>query len=240
MNKNLILKRFSKSLKTYNSNAIIQKQMAEQLISFLKNKNFSSILEIGCGTGLLTKLLSDKFMFQQYYANDIVDECQEYIYKINPNIIFTPGDMEKVLYTNIKYDLIISNAALQWVEDFPAFVIKLINLLNKNGILLFSTFGQDNFYEIATILGKKLNYYSVQDIKTIFAEYSPVVQEEKKVMTFKTPKEVLKHIQTTGVNSVEEVTWTKKDLLEFEIAYNNISSNSYHLTYHPIYVFIQI
>ena len=72
MNKDLIQKRFAKNLDTYNDNAKIQKRMAERLLSFLDKKEFSSILEIGCGTGFLTSLLNDDFKFEKYTANDIV------------------------------------------------------------------------------------------------------------------------------------------------------------------------
>ena len=50
MNKDLIKKRFAKNLRTYNENAKIQKIMAENLIKYLDKKDFSNILEVGCGT----------------------------------------------------------------------------------------------------------------------------------------------------------------------------------------------
>ena len=58
-------------------------------------------------------------------------------------------------------------------------------------------------------------------------------------MAFKTPIEVLKHIQSTGVNAISSETWTKKDLENFENGYNNFCANRPTLTYNPIYVKIQ-
>ena len=55
MNKELIQSRFSKNLASYNEQAKIQKRMAEKLISFAEKKEYHSVLEIGCGTGFLTK-----------------------------------------------------------------------------------------------------------------------------------------------------------------------------------------
>ena len=63
IDKSLVKKRFSKSLKTYDDNAIVQKQMAEKLVDFLPKKEFNSVLEIGCATGLLTKQLKTKLSF---------------------------------------------------------------------------------------------------------------------------------------------------------------------------------
>ena len=64
MNKELIQKRFTKNLKTYNDNAKIQKIMAEKLLSYLDNNYYNNILEIGCGTGLLTSLAVQKLQFK--------------------------------------------------------------------------------------------------------------------------------------------------------------------------------
>ena len=118
MNKDLIQKRFAKNLDTYNDNAKIQKKMAERLLSFLDRKDFNDILEIGCGTGFLTQLVNEKFSFKTYTANDIVESCEKYVKEINPKINFIPADIEKAVEnSDKKYDLIISNAVFQWVEN---------------------------------------------------------------------------------------------------------------------------
>ena len=85
MNKDLIKKRFSRKLESYNENAKVQKQMCEKLLSYIpKDRKYENILEIGCGTGLLTKLATDNLEYCSYIANDIVPTCEEYIKKINP------------------------------------------------------------------------------------------------------------------------------------------------------------
>lgn len=238
MDKALIQKRFSRKLKIYNENAKIQKQMAEKLSSMLPdNSAFDSILEIGCGTGLLTKLISEKFNFETYIANDIVSDCKEYISKINPSIEFIEGDIEKFLFeTNEKFDLIISNASIQWIENLEDFVKKLVAKLSPNGILLFSIFGVENFREIFFVLGKTLKYYSKNELLEMFKNFETAVEEEVRIMAFKSPKDVLKHIQNTGVNAITTEVWTKKNLSEFEDGYNNFCSGKPTLTYNPVYI----
>ena len=63
IDKNLVHKRFAKNLENYNENAKIQKRMAERLLAFVKNRSPKKILEIGCGTGFLTKLISENILF---------------------------------------------------------------------------------------------------------------------------------------------------------------------------------
>ena len=240
MNKDLIQKRFAKNLDTYNDNAKIQKKMAERLLSFLDRKDFNDILEIGCETGFLTQLVNEKFSFKTYTANDIVESCEKYVKEINPKINFIPADIEKAVEnSDKKYDLIISNAVFQWVENLESFIKLLISKLNDDGVLLFSTFGPENFREVNFVLGKTLPYYSANELQEIIKGYKSVVEQEMHVMAFKTPKDILKHIKSTGVNALEMVSWTKTDMQKFENGYNNFCSGIPTLTYHPIYVKIE-
>lgn len=240
MNKDLIQKRFAKNLDTYNDNAKIQKKMAERLLSFLDRKDFNDILEIGCGTGFLTQLVNEKFSFKTYTANDIVESCEKYVKEINPKINFIPADIEKAVEnSDKKYDLIISNAVFQWVENLESFIKLLVSKLNDGGVLLFSTFGPENFREVNFVLGKTLPYYSANELQEIIKGYKSVVEQEMHVMAFKTPKDILKHIKSTGVNALEMVSWTKTDMQKFENGYNNFCSGIPTLTYHPIYIKIE-
>ena len=239
VNKDLIKKRFSRKLDTYNDNAKIQKKMAEKLAELVTEPECNSVLEIGCGTGLLTALAKQKLSFQKYVAIDIVPECEEYIKQVNPQAEFVPSDIESYIEGSEMFDLIISNASLQWVENLSNIVDKLVQKLNKGGTLIFSTFGIENFREIYYVLGKTLTYYSKQELEEKLSKHNPMIEEEIRVMAFKTPKDVLKHIQNTGVNALSAESWTKNDLMNFEKEYNIFCANHPTLTYHPLFVKIQ-
>lgn len=232
MNKDLIQTRFSKSLSTYNENAKIQKKMAEKLATLLNKTHYKKVLEIGCGTGFLTELLNNSIEFEQYTAIDIVSDCEKYINAINPKINFIQADIEK--FHLEKYDLIIANASLQWVNDFTDVIETLKAALSNGGELIFSTFGKENFKEISFVANVTLEYYSLNKLKNIFPECE--LDSEIHILNFEKPKDVLRHLQLTGVNAVENTIWTKKDLINFENKYSDLCSTQPTLTYNPIYV----
>ena len=235
INKELVHDRFAKNLDNYNENAKIQKRMAERLLTFVKNRSPKKVLEIGCGTGFLTKQINENLKFESYRAIDIVEECKTYIQEISQNIIFTPADIENFLKENNEtFDLIISNASLQWVEDFEGVINSLKNRLNPNGELVFSTFGNENFREIYHVIGTTLNYFSYSELTKMFP--NSIIEPEIHIMAFDSPKEVLKHLQLTGVNGVESQRWTKKDLIKFENGYKNLCNRRPTLTYNPVYI----
>ena len=238
INKALVKKRFSKSLKTYEDNAVIQKIMAKKLIELLVLKEYNSIFEIGCATGILTKEIKKNLTFKEYIANDIVEKSQEYINKIIYPNIFLGGDIEEV-ELNKKYNLIISNASLQWCNDIEKVLEKLINSLEENGTLAISIFGDNNLKEIKDIFHLENNTYSLNKLKKSLSKYKLITFEEEEIkIEFENPIMVLKHLKLTGVNAIKEVVLSKKKLQEFEEEYTKKYQNNGKviLTYNPVYI----
>ena len=67
-------KRFSNASKTYDLHAAPQKQLARTIVDFLPILENPSILEIGSGTGVLTRKLQEKFPNSKIHAIDIADK----------------------------------------------------------------------------------------------------------------------------------------------------------------------
>ena len=242
IDKSLIKKRFSKSLKTYEDNAVIQKEMAEKLVKLLPDKFYGDVLEAGCATGVLTrKLTEQKIKYNNYYANDIVEKSKNYIEKLIPSSFFIHGDIENITLDK-KFDLIISNACIQWCNS-PSHVIEsLYNALKDNGIFAFTTFANKNLYEISEIFQIKTQYTPLEQLKQCINKYNPIyfIEEEKRIY-FNSATEILKHLKYTGVNSVTEYRLTKSKLQDieqkFSVKFNK--DGKVFITYNPVYVVIK-
>lgn len=237
--KNLIKKRFEKGIKTYQQNAIIQKHMADKLIMLIKKyvnlDKFDNIFEIGCGSGILTKVAKRSFIYKDYFLNDITDVSELY-----PSDNFILGDIEQINLSKKGYifDLIISNATFQWIDDLNNLFKNLNINLDKKGYFCFTTFGKENFIELKNVADISLNYHSLIDIKNflICNNFKILhIEEEINKLFFENPYQVLKHIKNTGVNSIKKAIWTKNKLNNFINTYQKLYTDI-SLTYHPIYI----
>ncbi|HCL57191.1 MAG TPA: malonyl-[acyl-carrier protein] O-methyltransferase BioC [Spirochaetia bacterium] len=244
LNKKRIRDRFRKSLATYHQNALVQNDMAEELVKMVqtKSRDFNKIFEIGAGTGLLTRKLIESFSFQKFLTNDIIEGCRDSLLRLDHRIEFLAGDAEK-LDLEEKFDFIISNAVFQWLDNLKYFLERMADWLAPGGILAFTTFGPENFHEIASITGKKLSYPYADEIKTwADPEYRLLgFQKEVKILSFKNPMEVLRHIRLTGVNGNSKTVWNRLDFNHFISKYNSLfqKNGEVRLTYVPYYFVFQ-
>jgi trans-aconitate 2-methyltransferase len=89
------------------------------------------VVDLGCGTGELTRRLADSLPDSDVLGLDsspqMLERAQQYAC---PGLRFELGDLAKL---GGKWDLIISNAALQWSENHEELVPHLFNCLNPGG-----------------------------------------------------------------------------------------------------------
>lgn len=239
-NPKLIKNQFKKSLEKYEENAIVQSIMADKLIDNLTCINFSKVLELGSGTGLLTKKLIKNITFKKYYANDIVEKSKVYLDKILKDYTFLCGNAQR-LQVNQKFDLIISNAMFQWFCDLEKSLDYYKGLLNKSGTIAFTTFSTDNFKEIKTLTGLTLEYKNEEQIRKILRKNFNIKYFElfDYTMSFNNPLEILAHMKNTGVNALSKKLWGIKEVKNFCDSYKQAFPDL-TLTYSPIIVIAEL
>lgn len=232
----LIKNQFKKSLDKYEANAVVQALMADKLIENLSGNDFSKVLELGCGSGLLTKKLIKKINYKKYYANDIVEKSKVYIDRILKDYVFLCGNAQR-LNVNDKFNLIISNAMFQWFTNLEKAMDYYKGLLNSGGIIAFTTFAPDNFKEIKSLTGLTLDYKSEEEIKKILSRNFDIEYIEKfdYTMNFTNPLAILAHMKNTGVNAVSSKHWGIKEVKDFCDRYKETYPDL-SLTYSPIIV----
>ncbi|MED4079621.1 malonyl-ACP O-methyltransferase BioC [Halalkalibacterium halodurans] len=224
IDKQTVERHFSKSAHLYDGVNHVQRKMAHRLVQLLDEKRRDAkdepraILDIGCGTGWLTRECLKSFPQATIDAVDLSKQMLEVAEKnvsFHPNVQFIQGDIEKMVREKPSaktYDVIVANAVFQWLDKPTETVGQLRSWLKPNGLLLFSTFGPDTFYELhdSFLLAAKqlriiderrgLDYLSKSEWKRIldglFAELT--IHEEKAIESYSTVEQFLHTVKKMG------------------------------------------
>lgn len=118
----------------YNTFKNVRYQPFYDLAALITDENLTNCVDVGCGTGEQTAILAEKFKQANFLGIDSSAEMLQKSKELeHENLHFKQVTIEDFANSDSKYDLIFSNAALQWsgnhIELFP----KLISKLNDNG-----------------------------------------------------------------------------------------------------------
>jgi trans-aconitate 2-methyltransferase len=103
-------------------------------LSLVKRRPRLRVIDLGCGTGELTRRLADALPDSDVVGLDASPEMLERAaLEVRPGLRFVAGHIEAL---NGLYDLIFSHAALHWVEDHERFLPRLYALLAPGGQLV--------------------------------------------------------------------------------------------------------
>ncbi|ASW73031.1 trans-aconitate methyltransferase [Chryseobacterium piperi] len=106
------------------------------LADLIKEETPMKAVDLGCGTGEQTAILTEKFPHAEFTGIDSSPEMLEKSKTLeNERLHFKMAPTEEMLNSNESWDLIFSNAALQWSDDHPTLFPKLITKLKTNGQL---------------------------------------------------------------------------------------------------------
>ncbi|NQX60592.1 malonyl-ACP O-methyltransferase BioC [Paenibacillus qinlingensis] len=164
-----IRRQFNRSANSYDAHAHVQRIMSDRLAdSFIRWENKGNvaglnILEIGCGTGTLTEFLVNRWPGASITALDIAPEmiklAEQRVFSAEANLIGEiTSDRLRFLHADVEmwapdapmasFDLIVSNACFQWLSNPRQTLAHVRRLLRPGGMLIFTTFGPDTFYEM--------------------------------------------------------------------------------------------
>jgi malonyl-CoA O-methyltransferase len=173
LDKDAIRRRFERAADAYDIFSVVQRGMAERLVERIEREP-STILDLGCGTGYLTELLSKRFPQAQIVAVDFAPAMIERARKRVPGASFLVCDIEELEPEPASYDLIASNATIQWLTEPEQTLARLADSLSAAGELRLATFGPRTFWELDQVLGelgceRGLDLPSAQKWETLLA-----------------------------------------------------------------------
>lgn len=237
IDKNRVKKRFGSVADTYHDNAIAQRRIANRLVNLAPDDTpLVSVLELGCGTGMLTHAFLKRFPgVKKLTLTDL---------RPIPKVDFSGEtanlqcDAEALLYTlkATSFSTVISSSTIQWFNSQQGFFNNLNRILCKGGVALLSTFGPLTFRQLYG-LAPRLEMSTLTGLKSMIPDGLKIEKAEEETidLEFDNPIDVLRHFHLTGVNSIDPSA-SPFALLR---RYPRRDEGKCLITYHPIYLILR-
>ncbi len=146
------------------------------LLELVEVRHNISVIDLGCGTGELTKIISEQLTGSEVVGIDSSPEMlDKAIPKAKPGLGFELGDITKVMG---KWDLVISNAALQWIEDHSELVPKLLDMVRPGGQLAVQLPSNHN-HPTQTLMAEVATERPFYEALSGWSRVSPVLSTER-------------------------------------------------------------
>lgn len=142
-----IITRFNRAASTYDEASSLQREMADALLDrftqgMLESDQHDSkmhIADLGCGTGYLLDQLQQRG-FNKLHGFDIAGDMLVRAGTSNASVKLTEADLQALPVPDQQFDVVFSNAAIQWCDTGRA-ATEIQRVLRPGGRGFVSTFG---------------------------------------------------------------------------------------------------
>ena len=115
-------------------------QPATDLINRIECLSVTNIIDIGCGPGNSTNLLQQRYMHADILGIDNSQNMIEAARSKYPSLKFQCLDAQtELVLLKEKYDIVFSNACIQWIPNHQKLLPELYSLVKKGGVLAVQT-----------------------------------------------------------------------------------------------------
>lgn len=243
---------FSEAVQYYHEHANHQENIAERLAKALEPWQYSipdgPIMEIGAGTGFLTRHLKEMFQNRKLIISDLSEEmvqfCKE-TYSVHQNISFQTLDAEKADWPESKYALITGSYVAQWFKHPAQTLSKIATSLKPGGLLLISFPASESFSnwrKYCLDLGLPFTGNSLPDLERVVIDLSmgPFqvdYYEDDMVETFDSVFDFFRHMKKTGTSTnLNEKKLTVKQLKLLDNYWRKQGNGKVDVQYHTGFI----
>ena len=226
-----IVKEFSRFATQYDRYNIIQVEVAKTLVAQLSLNAYSTIVDLGCGSGEVYKNIEKKnISFEQFIA---LDSSQEML-NIHPsgqkirkecanfNLVKTFNR-----FTIGENGMVLSSSALQWSKDLDLTLSQLSKIATESHFAIFTSSTFKTLHQFADI---KSPIYSEMELKETIGKYYQATFETRKYsLHFDSVRDMFRYIKKSGVSGGEKKLSYREtkalmkmyplDHLEFEVLF---------------------
>lgn len=147
---------FGRAATTYEQHARLQGEVRAELLERLEQLQPEAptrIVDLGCGTGLGSRALKQRYKQAEVLALDLAAPMLRQARRQRSwwrPFRLLQADVRQLPLVDASVDLMISSLCLQWCDDLPAVFTEWSRVLKPGGLLLFASFGLDTLHELRT------------------------------------------------------------------------------------------
>ena len=153
---------FERAARYYDAVSGVQRIMAGQLMDLLPGQHEApqDVLELGCGTGHLSELLTARFPRARFLCTDLsramLEQARIRLGESRPcRVDWLQLDANRVREAlRSCFDLVASSAMVQWIENLQSHLEGVAHHMRPGAHYLVSGFDTDNLPELADALGR--------------------------------------------------------------------------------------
>lgn len=170
--------------KKYRAASSHQKEWGTRLITELSLTGNETILDLGCGDGILTAKLAELVPQGKVIGIDnspgMINTAKELE---RSNLEFYLMDITQIHYCNT-FDIIFSNATLHWIKDHTTLISNCYTALKPAGILRFNFAGQGNCLHFFTVMKEVIRTprYQLYFTGFVWPWYMPNIAEYQNII----------------------------------------------------------
>jgi trans-aconitate 2-methyltransferase len=166
-------KNYSWNASEYSQHSANQFEWAKELIPKLELTGKESVLDIGCGNGKVTHLLSTYLPHGRVVGVDSSEEMissarKDFPNCHNPNLTFLKMDARELTFLQ-EFDVAFSSSTLHWIIDHQTVLAGVYDSLDKGGKLLFQMAGKGNAQDVLAVVEELI---SEEDCKPYFKNFT--------------------------------------------------------------------
>lgn len=219
IDKRRVRRTFDRAAADYDRVAVLQREIGNRLLERLDYIRLqpNTIIDIGAGTGHLSKMLAQRYKKAAVIALDIAPNMLHAarrhaapFARLLHRQSFVCADAEQIPLAARTTDMIFSNLTLQWCNNLDDVFAEFRRLLKPGGMILFSTFGPDTLKELRDSWSKAdgavhvntfIDMHDVGDalLRSGFAD--PVMDVERFTLTYPDAGKVMTELKTLGAGN---------------------------------------
>lgn len=150
LSKDSIRRAFDRARNTYAKTAKVQSEAARRCAVQVPEGDYSDIIEIGAGGGVLTRHVVKRCSHSRYVAVDISPQMLAQVDKTilsNPDLIVADG--ECINLPQESFDLLVSSSTMQWYHSPEVSIHDNLKLLKHGGYFSLAIYVEGTYAEFA-------------------------------------------------------------------------------------------